>query len=70
MHDAEDGDKVAPRTMDYGEEDLEVAKKVKVPVLIARIDCVEYDDFCDKQEIDGYPTLKLYVNGRLDKVRF
>jgi len=45
------------------EEEFDEAKKLKMPVLIAKMDCVEYENYCDEQGVDGYPTLKLYVNG-------
>jgi len=55
-------------TTDSGEEEVEKAKKLKVPVLVAKLDCVEYEAYCDEIGIDGFPTLKLYVNGNQDMV--
>jgi hypothetical protein len=48
---------------DYTDEELESAKKVAMPVLIAKIDCVTHHDLCMKQGIMGYPTLRLFVDG-------
>jgi thiol-disulfide isomerase/thioredoxin len=50
---------------DYSEEDLEHAKKVHMPVVIAKIDCVAHPAVCNQQEnIQAYPTLRLFVDGK------
>jgi len=36
---------------------------VKLPVLIAKVDCVEHHDFCRNQNVAAYPTLRLFVDG-------
>jgi len=38
--------------------------KIQFPVLIAKVDCVDTPDFCIKQEIRAYPTLRLFVDGK------
>jgi thiol-disulfide isomerase/thioredoxin len=49
---------------DYSEEDYEVAKRVSMPVVIAKIDCVTHATVCNGQEnIRAYPTLRLFVDG-------
>lgn len=49
---------------DYTDAEFEEAQKVKLPVAIAKIDCVENNDVCSQQEnIRAYPTLRLFVDG-------
>ena len=48
---------------EYSEEDYEHAKTVELPVLIAKIDCVDHKDLCQQQGIRAYPTLRLFVSG-------
>ena len=47
----------------YSDEDYNEAMKVELPVLIAKVDCVDHHDFCMDQEIRAYPTLKFFVDG-------
>lgn len=47
----------------YSDEDYDEAMKVELPVLIAKVDCVDHHDFCMNQEIRAYPTLKFFVDG-------
>ena len=56
LHSKDDG-------RDYTEEDYEHAKKVHLPVMVAKIDCVSHKALCMQQGIMGYPTLRLFVNG-------
>jgi thiol-disulfide isomerase/thioredoxin len=50
---------------DYSEEDLEHAKMVQMPVVIAKIDCVTHTNVCNHQEdIRAYPTLRLFIDGK------
>ena len=49
---------------DYSEEDYEAAKKVELPVMIGKVDCVIHKDVCNQQQkIRAYPTLRLFVDG-------
>ena len=48
---------------DYSEEEYEHAKKVELPVMIAKVDCVDHAELCTQQRIMGYPTLRLFVDG-------
>lgn len=49
---------------DYTDKDYEAAEKVKMPVAIAKLDCVKYPAVCNQQEgIRAYPTLRLFVDG-------
>lgn len=32
--------------------------------MIASVDCTKHRDVCDKAEIKGFPTLKVYQNGK------
>jgi thiol-disulfide isomerase/thioredoxin len=67
MHDVEDA--VDPRFIqDYTPEEYERAKRLKFPVLVAKVDCVAHHDFCAKQRIRAYPTLTLFVDGERYKV--
>lgn len=34
-----------------------------MPVVIARLDCVHYPDFCRNHQIHAYPTIRLFING-------
>ena len=45
------------------EEQLKEAHKVHLPVMIAKVDCVMHAELCKKQQIMGYPTLRLFVGG-------
>ena len=50
---------------DYDPNEFEAAKRVQLPVMIAKMDCVAHPDVCNKQEdIRAYPTLRLYVDGK------
>jgi len=51
------------REHEYTEEDLQHAKQLKLPVMVAKIDCVEHRQVCMEQEIMAYPTLRLFVDG-------
>mmetsp|Transcript_27698 Transcript_27698/g.66745 ORF Transcript_27698/g.66745 Transcript_27698/m.66745 type:complete len:557 (+) Transcript_27698:179-1849(+) len=49
---------------DYEEEDYEHAKRLQMPVVIAKLDCVVHKEVCNRQEnIRAYPTLRLFVDG-------
>ena len=50
---------------DYGELELHEAEKLDVPVVIAKVDCVEHHDLCTSQNIRAYPTLRLFFEGEL-----
>jgi len=36
---------------------------VELPVFIAKVDCVDHQELCTEQGIQGYPTLKFFVDG-------
>jgi thiol-disulfide isomerase/thioredoxin len=49
---------------DYSDEEFEEAKALELPVMIAKIDCVNHPDVCNyKEDIRAYPTLRLFVDG-------
>ena len=48
---------------DYTEEDYQDALKVKLPVMVAKVDCVLHKKLCFEQQIWAYPTLRLFVKG-------
>lgn len=49
---------------DYSEEDIEHARRVHLPVMVAKIDCVVEKTLCMQEGIMGYPTLRLFVDGK------
>ena len=50
---------------DYSDEDYKAAEKIQMPVVIAKMDCVIYAEFCNLNErIQAYPTLRLFVDGK------
>ena len=49
---------------DYTEEDYLEAVKVELPVVVAKIDCVVHHSLCVDENIMGYPTLRLFVDGQ------
>lgn len=55
------------RDHDYTDEEYEHAKKVELPVMIGKIDCVKHQDLCWKNGIMAYPTLRLFVDGEIWK---
>lgn len=48
---------------EYSEEDYEHAKMLEMPVMIAKIDCVDHKALCQREGIRAYPTLLLFING-------
>ena len=49
---------------EYSDEEFEHAKKVTLPVMIAKMDCVSHPQVCnDQEDIRAYPTLRLFVDG-------
>lgn len=54
---------VDQREHDYSDEELEHAQKVALPVMIAKVDCVEHRSLCMKENLMAYPTLRLFVDG-------
>jgi thiol-disulfide isomerase/thioredoxin len=47
------------KRLQHAEEDV-----FQLPVLIAKVDCMEHHDFCRNQNIVAYPTIQLFVNGK------
>lgn len=54
---------VSSQDHEYTDEELEHAKKLELPVMIAKVDCVMHQQLCAEQRIMGYPTLRLFVDG-------
>mmetsp|Transcript_14142 Transcript_14142/g.13977 ORF Transcript_14142/g.13977 Transcript_14142/m.13977 type:complete len:518 (+) Transcript_14142:102-1655(+) len=48
---------------EYGEQELKEAEALDVPIIIAKVDCVEQISLCRDHRIRAYPTLRLFVNG-------
>lgn len=48
---------------EYTDEDYAAAKKVELPVMIAKVDCVDHKQLCMEQQIRAYPTLRLFIDG-------
>ncbi|ORZ34720.1 thioredoxin-like protein [Catenaria anguillulae PL171] len=54
--------KFAP-TLDAAAKKLKPSLKAQ-NVHIARVDCVKFDGLCDAHNVDGYPTVFPFVNGK------
>jgi thiol-disulfide isomerase/thioredoxin len=48
---------------EYTAEDLAHAKKLSLPVFVAKVDCVSHQNLCWEQRVNAYPTLRLFVDG-------
>merc|ERR1719491_1091336 len=48
---------------DYSEEEYKDALLAELPVMVAKVDCVDHKELCMENLINGYPTLRLYVEG-------
>lgn len=48
---------------DYSEAEYNDALSVELPVMVAKIDCVDHKQLCFEQQIWAYPTLRLFVEG-------
>lgn len=59
-----EGKKVGKEPGDWSEEEYEHAVLLKLPVKIAKVDCVDHPQFCREQGIQAYPTMRLFVNGK------
>jgi protein disulfide-isomerase A1 len=44
----------------------ELTDAVKDDVSVAKVNCVEEKDICSSFDVKGYPTLKLFQNGKVD----
>jgi hypothetical protein len=69
MGDAVDAAEAPQKTGKGGSSEDEITHSdlkldLKLPVLIAKVDCVEHHDLCVEQKITGYPTLRLFVEGQ------
>lgn len=49
---------------DISDEEYKEALSVSLPVLIAKIDCVEHKQLCFDQNIWAYPSLRLFIDGK------
>ena len=60
------GEKLGKQHLEhYSDADFEAAEKVKMPVLVGKVDCVHHPKLCNQQEdIRAYPTLRLFVDGQ------
>jgi hypothetical protein len=56
-------DLVNKQDRDYSDEDYEHAKRVEMPVMVAKVDCVLHKELCQQERIMAYPTLRLFVDG-------
>jgi Thioredoxin len=56
-------DIIEPHAHRYNDVEMEHARKVALPVMIGKIDCVTHHEFCRENLIMAYPTLRLYVDG-------
>lgn len=51
---------------DWTPQDFEQAKKLEKPVVIGKVDCVDHKELCQKYNIRAYPSLQLFVGGKLE----
>jgi len=58
-----DGDTPARMHQDYDDGMFTESLKAQIPVVVAKVDCVDHKDLCTANSITGYPTLRLYVDG-------
>lgn len=49
---------------DYDSEDYEEAEKIRLPVMVGKVDCVIHKEVCQRHAIRAYPTLRLFHNGQ------
>ena len=49
---------------EYSDEDYKEALKLLLPVFVGKVDCVDHSDLCREQGIMGYPTIRLFHEGR------
>uniref|UniRef100_A0A7S2ELW4 Thioredoxin domain-containing protein n=1 Tax=Trieres chinensis TaxID=1514140 RepID=A0A7S2ELW4_TRICV len=56
--------KIEGREHEYSEKDYEEAVKLELPVFIGKVDCVSHQALCMEQNIRGYPTLRLFHDGK------
>jgi thiol-disulfide isomerase/thioredoxin len=63
MNDASD-ESVEDGEEKYGEQEFKSAEALDVPVIIAKVDCVNHKTLCQQQDIRAYPTLRLFVKGQ------
>lgn len=47
----------------YAQEEYLEALKVERPAVIAKVDCAKHVELCTENNIRGYPTLRMYVDG-------
>lgn len=47
-------------------EQMAEAHKVHLPVMVAKVDCVMHVELCRDQKITGYPTLRLFTEGKFE----
>ncbi len=48
----------------YSDEDYEQAVNFMAPVLVTKVDCSDYPNICQEQQIRAYPTMRIFVNGK------
>jgi len=48
----------------YSDEDYNEAKKVELPVMVGKVDCVNHVTVCQQEGIMAYPTLRMFVDGQ------
>jgi hypothetical protein len=51
---------------DWTDEEFTVAHKLEIPVMIAKVDCVLHQDLCRRFNVRAYPSLQLFVGGKLE----
>merc|ERR1711865_712708 len=52
----------------FNDADYDHAVKVALPVVVAKVDCVDHFSLCQKENIRMYPTLRLFIDGNPGRV--
>jgi thiol-disulfide isomerase/thioredoxin len=59
-------EKVEAEGHDWTDEEYEFAHKMERPVMIAKVDCVLHQELCRRFNVRAYPSLQLFVGGKLE----
>mmetsp|Transcript_10385 Transcript_10385/g.15857 ORF Transcript_10385/g.15857 Transcript_10385/m.15857 type:complete len:326 (+) Transcript_10385:761-1738(+) len=49
----------------FSEEEYENVKSLALPAFVGKVDCAEYRDLCMRHGVQGYPSIRLFVRGKL-----
>lgn len=49
---------------EYSDDEYETAVNNMAPVLVMKLNCNDFPDVCNKQNIRAYPTMRVFVDGQ------